>query len=113
MNPAGAGVLVTGASSGIGRGHAVLLAGRGAKVLLSGRDEAALKEVAGPIGGVVLPADLAEPGAAAELAERAIAVHGRVDVLVASAGVGWAGEFAAQPEKSIVELVQVNLTVPM
>jgi short-subunit dehydrogenase len=113
MDLAGAVVLVTGASSGIGRSTAQLLAARGARVLLSGRDEAALKAVAGPIGGTVLVADLSAPAAARNLARRAVAVHGRVDVLVAGAGIGWAGEFATQPEQSVPELVHLNLTVPM
>jgi short-subunit dehydrogenase len=58
-------------------------------------------------------ADLAQDGAAAGLAAAAEAVHGRVDVLVNNAGVGWAGEFAAMPEAEIARLVQVDLTAAL
>lgn len=86
-------ILLTGASSGIGRALALALAGRGARLALAARREPLLHDLAGRIaeaGGAepaVLPADLSRRGAAAELAERA----GRVDVLINNAGTGVVG----------------------
>jgi short-subunit dehydrogenase len=97
--------LVTGASSGIGREVAQRLAAGGARVLAHGRDEAALRQ----LDATPLVADLAEPGAGRRLAEAA----GPVDILVANAGVGWAGPFAEMPPAAIDELIAVNLTAPI
>ena len=102
MNPAGALCLVTGASSGIGLATARALRASGAEVVALGRDRAGLEAS----GGRALVCDLAEEGAAA----RAAAEAGPVDVLVANAGVGWAGVFAEMEPKAIERLVRVNLT---
>jgi short-subunit dehydrogenase len=110
---AGAVVLVTGASSGIGRASALAIAERGARVLVSGRDEAALEQVAREVGGTALGADLSSAGQCADLAERAIGVHGRVDVLLSSAGFGAAGPFEQIPAQTIADLAQVNLVAPV
>lgn len=113
MNLGGSVVLLTGGSSGIGRSTALMMAGRGALVLVSGRHEDALKQVAAACGGEALPADLGSPEGCAELAARAIDVHGRVDVLVSSAGIGAAGPFDQLAAETIVELAQVNLVAPL
>jgi short-subunit dehydrogenase len=97
--------LVTGASSGIGREVARRLAARGARVLAHGRDKTALEQ----LDATPLIADLAEPGAGRRLAEAA----GPVDILVANAGVGWAGPFERMPPEAIGELIAVNLTAPI
>jgi short-subunit dehydrogenase len=102
----GARALVTGASSGIGAATVRRLAARGARPLLVGRDKRALDELAEHTGGDVLVADLSRPGAAREVAGWA----GDVDVLVANAGVGWAGDLADQDPAAIEEMVAVNLT---
>jgi short-subunit dehydrogenase len=102
--------LVTGASSGIGRATALALAQRGATVLLHGRNRTALDEVADRTGGTVLVEDLVEPGGGRRLAERALAVAGRLDIVIANAGVGAAGSFATMPEEVPARLIATNLT---
>jgi short-subunit dehydrogenase len=109
----GAVALVTGASSGIGEASARALAARGAKVLVAGRDEAATNRVAGEVGGYPLVAELADAEGVAGLSREALTVHHRVDLLVASAGIGAAGAFAQIPPEKIQELAQVNLVAPM
>src|SRR5256885_10459644 len=58
----------------------------------AGRNLPRLREVARQSGAIAISADLAAPDGAEELAAAAKAEAGRVDMLVSSAGVGWAGE---------------------
>lgn len=113
MRLAGAVVLVTGATRGIGRATARELAARGAIVVCAGRDVDAVRDVAEQVGGSWLVADLAQPSAAEELVRGAVRAHGRLDGVVANAGVGHAGELAAMPVARIGELVAVNLLGPL
>ncbi|MBW8482949.1 SDR family oxidoreductase [Actinomadura parmotrematis] len=83
--------VVTGAGRGIGAAAAVALAEAGADVALSARSEDQLGEVAERIRKVgrraaVLPADLSDPAAAAELAGRAAGELGRLDIVVNNVG---------------------------
>lgn len=84
--------LVTGASSGIGRHMAGVLARHGAKVVVTARRQAALDELVGEItanGGVAsaLAVDLGAPDDAKETAARAAAFYGPPDILVNAAGL--------------------------
>jgi uncharacterized protein len=99
--------VVTGASSGLGRELACLLAARGDRVVAVARSADALKELcaASPrIEAVV--ADLSTAQGRDEVAE-AVEV---VDVLVNNAGFGTSGPFAQQPRDLIDAMVEVNVT---
>jgi short-subunit dehydrogenase len=113
MDVRGLVALVTGASSGVGRATAELLAARGVTVCVHGRDGAALAELAARLHGIPLAVDLAQPDGSRVLAERALAAAGRVDLLVANAGLGYAGDLSTMDSDRIRELVAVNLTAPM
>jgi len=106
---AGAVVIVSGASRGIGAATAELLAARGATVVGIGRDEPALGELARSCGISVLVEDLREPHAAEQVVRRTVATHGRVDAVVINAGVGHAGAVVQMPAERIAELVDVNV----
>ncbi|MGP4016988.1 SDR family NAD(P)-dependent oxidoreductase [Saccharopolyspora sp. 5N708] len=109
MTVRGRTALVTGASSGIGAATAAELAAAGCDVLLTGRDERRLAEVAQRTGGRPVPADLTDPAGLARVA----AAARDADLLVHSAGLGWAGEVSAMPAQRIEALAAVNLTAPM
>jgi short-subunit dehydrogenase len=113
MEIRGAVALVTGASSGLGRATAELLAAGGATVLAHGRDEAALATLAETTGAMPLVEELAEPGAGERLARRALALVPRVDMLVANAGAGYAGELSTMDSELPGRLVAANLTAPI
>jgi uncharacterized protein len=117
---AGRRILLTGASSGIGRALARELAARGAALAVAARREGLLEELAGEIereGGsrpVVLASDLSKRGAAAELAQRATAELGGVDALVNNAGGGVGGtQWAVGDHDAAREAFEVNFWSPV
>ncbi len=107
MRLAGARVMITGASSGIGAATARAMAVAGADLVLSGRDRERLDAVAAESGGLAVRGDLTTDITA--LVERA----GPVDVLVANAGCGWAGPLTAMPDGTAEQLIAANLTAPI
>jgi short-subunit dehydrogenase len=113
MQLAGAVALVTGASDGIGRAVALLLAQRGAKVLVHGRSADRTAAVAAAVGGQPLLADLDTTSERDRLAREALAVHGRVDILVSNAGAGWSGPLTSMGGEEARRLIDVDLVAPV
>ena len=110
-------VIVTGASSGIGRATALLLAGRGAHVALIARDQEALSALAEQVrsaGGraEVCPADLTDRAARGEALEGALEALGGLDLLVNAAGVIKSDSVERATLEGWDHLMELNLTAP-
>ncbi len=106
-------VLVTGASSGIGRATAVRLAREGARVGLVARDGARLAALAAELGGgdvaLAVPADLTRPEARASVVPRCVERFGRLDVLVNAAGIIGSGTLSATDRAGWDAMLEINL----
>ena len=105
-------VLVTGASSGIGRSLAIAAGSAGAEVALVGRSKERLDEVQAQIGdsALALPADLTNPADVDRVATEATAHFGRIDVLLANAGLYVPGDVADGDPDAWDELLTVNVS---
>lgn len=87
--------LITGSSSGIGRGVAVAMATAGADIVInhpSSRDAAAAENVASAVRALgrralVIEADVADEGAVQSMVDRATTEFGQIDILVNNAGI--------------------------
>lgn len=89
---AGRTILVTGASSGIGRAASVALAAHGARLVLTGRDPDRLEQTMAMIGSAdsgshaAVTANLEDPDLVAELVKSIVSDHGTLDGIFHSAG---------------------------
>src|SRR5258708_29920273 len=79
--------LVTGGGRGIGAATAQLFAAEGARVAVSDMDLAPATEVAGPVKGVAIACDVTDRGQVEAMVERTVKEFGKVDILVACAGI--------------------------
>jgi ribitol 2-dehydrogenase len=107
----GKSVLVTGASSGIGRASARAFAKEGMRVAVSARSTDRLRELVKELGpdAIMLPADLTSAAETDELIRQAIAKLGRLDVLFANAGVYIAGQVADGDPAEWDKLLALNV----
>jgi NAD(P)-dependent dehydrogenase (short-subunit alcohol dehydrogenase family) len=110
-------VIVTGASSGIGKATALRLGRPGMTVVLAARRAEELAAVGRRIetgGGaaLVVPTDVRQPGAADALVARAREVTGRIDALVNNAGIGGIASVLAD-DADVDTMIDVNLRAPI
>jgi NADP-dependent 3-hydroxy acid dehydrogenase YdfG len=114
---AGTAVIVTGATSGLGRAVALRLAAASANVALLGRSQGALDNVCDQIeakGVRALPiqADLAHAASLGEIVDRAVRELGELSVLVNAAGTDVPGSAEDLSLEEWERVVAVNLTAP-
>lgn len=103
-------LLVTGAGSGIGAATAAVASGRGWRVVVCGRRREALEQVAARTGAVVRVVDVAEPGAVERLVASVLAEFGRLDSVVANAGVMAVGNVVETDPADWDAVLRTNLT---
>jgi short-subunit dehydrogenase len=108
-------VIITGASSGIGRALAYAFARRAAKVVLVARREDRLESVRRAIepyssAVLVIPADLSDDDQLQMVIERTLAEFGRVDILVNNAGTMPSGPLQDQGPADVRRMIDVNLS---
>lgn len=101
--------VVTGATSGIGGATARRLAADGAAVAVVGRREDRLKALAEEIGGHAVPADVGDLAAVSAAADAVRAELGRVDLVVANAGVMLAAPFESAETREWDEMIATNV----
>jgi 3-oxoacyl-[acyl-carrier protein] reductase len=112
FNLAGKTALVTGASGGIGGAIAKALAQQGAKVALSGTRVEALEKVKAELCGdhVITPCNLSDPAAVDALIGQAeTALGGRLDILVANAGITKDGLLLRMKDEDFQNVLKINL----
>lgn len=111
-------ILITGASSGIGRAMAILAAEAGAKLLITARREDRLDELLGVVHAKGADAkyvvgDVTDPAVREQLFEKAQHDFQGLDVLVNNAGIGAYGSFAEASPERLRQLMEVNFFAPV
>jgi NAD(P)-dependent dehydrogenase (short-subunit alcohol dehydrogenase family) len=102
-------VLVTGAARGIGAATARLAAARGARVALAGLEPDRLAAVAAAIGAAWFECDVTDSAALDKAVAGTVDEFGRLDVVVANAGVANIGTVAVAPADALARTIEVNL----
>lgn len=103
-------IVITGASKGLGRAMAQILASKGAQVVISGRDAQDLAQLSKEIGATAIVADVTREDQVSELAARTVAASGRIDIWINNAGV-WLPRASIEDTdmKRAHDMLEVNL----
>jgi short-subunit dehydrogenase len=116
-NLAGKRIVITGASSGIGRGIAEIAAARGAKLVLNGRSQERLEETAAEcrkVGAQVVlhVGDVTDETERTRLIALAERNFGGLDLLINNAGIGATGHFQEARPDRLRTIMEVNFFAP-
>jgi short-subunit dehydrogenase len=107
-------VVITGASSGIGKASARQFAEKGARLVLAARRKNLLDDLVDELANqgceaIAVEADVSDKEDVQEIAKQAIREFGRIDVWVNNAGVGAVGRFDEIPLEEHDQLIRTNL----
>jgi NADP-dependent 3-hydroxy acid dehydrogenase YdfG len=104
-------VAITGASAGIGSASARALVAEGAAVVLGARRRARLEELADELGerAAIVEMDVRDPAGSKQLVDRAFERFGRLDALVANAGIGAYGGIMDLDDDQLRDMMDTNV----
>ncbi len=107
-------IIVTGASDGIGEAIAKKLAHAGAKVVLAARSDEKLAALAHELpGSVAVHTDMTQQSDIQNLIDRAIAIDGRIDILINNAGQGMMGPAESIDIDKYKHIMNLNVYAPL
>jgi len=103
--------VVTGASSGIGLATARALADAGALLVVAARSTEKLEQAARELGGATtaIATDVTSTKEVDDLLAKTIELHGRIDILIANAGIYAGGDFVAHDVTQLLQLIDTNI----
>ncbi len=107
-------VVITGASSGIGRAAAEAFALKGCNMVLAARGKEGLDETLRlchdlEVPAIAVPTDVSVPEQVQQLAEQALQFNGRIDIWINNAGVMATGRLEDMPTTAIEQIIKTNL----
>ena len=103
-------VIITGASSGIGKACAEIFASRGAKVVMAARNIPKLQAAAAKIAGepLIIEADVSKEADCKKIIEEAIGKFGKIDILINNAGISMRALFVDVDLEVIRRVMDIN-----
>jgi ribitol 2-dehydrogenase len=105
----GKSILVTGASSGIGKATAKLLAANGARLIVAARSFDKLQSLAQEIAAFPVACDVTSLDSVKKMVEAALRHSGKIDALFANAGIYLSGDVAEGLPTDWSQLIDVNV----